>query len=59
MSDVTMESLVSTMEASLNNQGRHLEVIEDLLNQLVVSEMASPPPHSVVLPVPLKRGSGA
>ena len=59
VSSVTIGSRVSTMEASLNNQGRQKQVIEDLLKQLVGSGMASPPPMAVILPVPPKRGSDA
>ena len=39
VSDVSMDSRVSNLEASLNNQGRHLQVIEYILKQLVVSGM--------------------
>ena len=44
VSAITMDSPVYNMEDYLNNQGRQLQVIEDLLNQLVGIGVSSTPP---------------
>ena len=54
----TMDIRVFIMEAYLNNQGIHMEVIEDLLKQVVGSGIAKTSTQVVISPVPLKRGSG-
>ena len=58
MSSVKIDSRVSTMEASMKNQGRNLQGIEGLLKQLVGIRMSSPPTQSVVSTVTPKRRSG-
>ena len=45
VSAVTIVSRVYTMADSMNNQGRQLQGIEDILKHIVVSSMYSPPPQ--------------